>query len=111
MEISIEKLKEMIQNQKNEPRLQKYFSWEKFDNKDFDNFEFVGEIKIENPINHEYPSTENYWSVRYPIALQYYPNNGSKIYFNGSQYYLVYDEYGGHMPEKRCRLIQSELIL
>ncbi len=61
----------------------------------------------------EYPTDENYWSIDYPISLEYYPYNYCDIYKNifHNTFYFIYTEWGGHSPEKRCRLIQEKLIV
>ena len=58
-------------------------------------------------------TNENYWSANYPISLNYYPYNNCKIYkdIDYNSFYFIYTEWGGHSPEKRCRLIQEKLIV
>jgi len=89
----------------------KYNTWRKLDIQDFTVFNCIGSLAIKNPIEKEYETQENYWSENYPIALNYYPNAGCDIYFDNKNYYLVYIDFGGHVPEKRCRLLQQNLII
>ncbi len=89
----------------------KYLSWEKLDELDFHYFNFIGEIETDNSINTEFATEKNYWSKDYPIALDYYPNSACKVYTDNVDFYLVYTDFGGHIPEKRCRLIRRELII
>ena len=51
--------------------------------------------------------------ANYPISLNYYPYNNCKIYkdIDYNSFYFIYTEWGGHSPEKRCRLIQEKLIV
>jgi hypothetical protein len=88
----------------------KYLGWDKLNIKDFERFEFVGVLESKSLFQAEFESEENYWSPNYPIAVEYFPNKGSEIYFDGNDYYMVYLDFGGHVPEKRCRLIRKNLI-
>lgn len=90
---------------------QKYLCWEKLNCADFVEFNLVGTIDINSNNQVEYPTEENYWSENYPIALEYYPNSNCDIYTDNINYYLVYRDFGGHIPERRCRLIRRELII
>ncbi len=88
-----------------------YYCWKKLNANDFKSFTLIGELEVENCIDTEYKTSESYWSENYPIALEYFPNSGSDIYFDSENYYLVYQDFGGHVPEKRCRLLRSDIII
>lgn len=95
----------------------KYVSWSALAEEDEEKLRLLGELVPDDgvPINtaKEYPSRHNYWLPDAPIALGYYPYNGCDVYQYGHNggIYLVYTEYGGHVPEKRCRLVQRQLIV
>lgn len=59
-----------------------------------------------------YPGS-NYWAADDPIALAWYPYNYCEVFQkNGcSSLYLVYTEFGGHIPERRARLVRKNLIV
>ncbi len=108
--ISPTQLKEMLSNIKiGEDN--KYSSWQKLNLDDFEVFDLMGVLEVDCQIEEEYDTSENYWSINYPIALEYFPNAGGEIYFDGSNYYLVYRDFGGHVPEKRCRVLNSKIII
>ena len=88
----------------------KYLSWNWLDDKDYDKLQFLGMLAYTGTYA-EYPSPYNYWMPAYPIALHCYPNNDCEVYQYKEGLFLVYDEISGHVPEKRCRLIQRELIV
>ncbi len=88
-----------------------YVSWQKVNDEDLLSFQLIGILRGETNNGSEYPSKESYWSADYPIALNYFPNYGSKIYFNGNNFFLVYRDFGGHIPEVRCRVILPDLIV
>ncbi|GAB2560284.1 hypothetical protein [Spirosoma areae] len=90
-----------------------YLGWSKL-YPDFEKqLEFVANLTFfKNSIStNEFPGEENYWSSEAPIAAQFYPYNGCPVYINLHCLYLVYVEFGGHAPEKRCRLLQKKLIV
>jgi hypothetical protein len=95
-----------------------YIAWRKFDPQDESKLIFIGSIVPDSPeskiYEEEFKTTKNYWAKDYPMALAYYPYNGCGVYkfdnINGG-YYFIYVEFGGHIPEKRCRLVQSNLII
>ncbi|EIJ39064.1 hypothetical protein JoomaDRAFT_2070 [Galbibacter orientalis DSM 19592] len=106
--ITITELLELIP-QKNESK--KYLSWEKLDLNDFNDFNLVGEVYSNSDNQTEFSTKENYWSENYPIALDFFPNSRCEVYTDNINYYLVYRDFGGHVPERRCRLIRRELII
>jgi len=89
-----------------------YLSWKVLTTEFKKELQLIDEIETCKSCSSEYNTKENYWSINYPIVLEYYPYNGCKVYKNKDcqSYYFVYVEYGGHAPEERCRLIQKELI-
>jgi hypothetical protein len=89
----------------------KYLGWSKLEESDLNYFKLIGKLSSDNPRSDEFPTDISYWSHEYPIAVDYYPNIGADVYTNGKFFYLVYTEFGGHAPEKRCRLIRTELIV
>jgi len=90
---------------------EKFLSWQIVDLSFLNTFDFIGNLKSNNPIAQEYKTSINYWLPDYPIALNYYPNYGAKIYTDNVDFYLVYKEFGGHSPELRCRLLRKSLII
>lgn len=106
--ITITELLELIPH---EHKSQKYLSWAKLKLKDFDEFNLVGILDVNSENQKEFETSESYWSETYPIAINYYPNSGCEIFTDKEEYYLVYRDFGGHVPEKRCRLIRRELII
>jgi hypothetical protein len=91
----------------------KYISWNKLEIEDERNMDFIGELYAEGKIvETEYPTKLNYWDKDYPIHPLFYPNFNGKVYKNrlNDRYYLIYLEFGGHAPEKRCRLIRKYII-
>ena len=88
----------------------KFICWGKLNLKDFHVFDLVGTLETYNDQT-EFETKESYWSKNYPIALEYFPNSGAEIYTDQTDYYLVYRDFGGHVPERRCRLIRRELII
>ena len=59
-----------------------------------------------------YPGS-NYWLPDDLIAMAWYPYNFCEVFQrkNCNSYYLVYTEFGGHIPERRARLVLKYLIL
>lgn len=111
MKISPLDLIEKVHVLSTENHILKYRAWEKLNVQDFPEFTQVGILDVENPCPRAYQSAISYWSPMYPIALNYYPNSGSEIFFDGQAYYLVYVELGGHLPERRCRRVEASLII
>lgn len=95
---------------------QKYQAWRKLDTADDKRMVYLGSLVPDNPDQvsslKEFPSFEQYWSKEAPIALAYYPYYGCEVYRlkSCSSLYLIYTEFAGHAPEKRCRLLQKRLI-
>lgn len=89
----------------------KYSSWLKLETNDETSLSLIGTVSVDQEHNEEYPTKENYWSPKYPIALEYYPYFGCDIYSDGKSYFLIYQEFGGHAPEKRCRVVKKELLV
>ena len=58
------------------------------------------------------PNHADYWAEAAVIRFDEYPYSACKIYEakGGSNLYLVYREFGGHVPEWRCRLVRESLI-
>lgn len=90
----------------------KYFSWRKLDPTDVSRFTSLGNLSVSHPQSSEYPTQENYWSENYPFALNHYPNSGCAVFTDGEKgYYLIYRDFGGHAPERRCRLLRKDLVI
>lgn len=95
----------------------KFLGWKKISKDEESKLKKIG-IVVDNEGNdvsssNEYhPDGTNYYSKNAPIALAYYPYNGCEVYqcSESGKLFLIYTEYGGHKPEKRCRLVQSDLI-
>ena len=90
-----------------------YISWKALENDVKKDLEYIGSLSIDNHFDSDYRSLENYWSPSYPIAIHYYPNFGCKLFkkLGIESYYLVYSDFGGHVPEERGRLLQKELVV
>lgn len=102
---------ELIQMIPEVNKCDRYLSWEKLRNSDLEFLEIIGKISVDDRIDREINSNYNYWSPQYPIALNYFPNNGCDIFSDGHDFFLIYTDYGGHIPEKRCRVIRKSLII
>jgi hypothetical protein len=89
----------------------KYSAWLKLESNDETNLVQIGTVSVDQEYNEEYPTKENYWSPKYPIALEYYPYFGCDIYSDGKSYFLIYQENGGHASIKRCRVVKKELLV
>ena len=88
-----------------------YLSWQKLKDSDLELLQIIGKISVDDKIDKEINSNYSYWSPQYPIALNYFPNNGCEIYSDGYDFFLVYTDFGYHIPEKRCRVIKKSLII
>lgn len=68
---------------------------------------------FETPDTMQVFAGSNYWSPEDPIALGYYPYNYCEVFQQRdcNSYYLVYTEWGGHIPERRARLVLKPLII
>ena len=88
----------------------RYLSWEWLTDEDLDKLTFLGMLAYTGTYS-EYKSAYNYWMPEYPIALHCYPNNDAEVYQYKEGIFLVYDEISGHVPERRCRLVQRALIV
>lgn len=89
---------------------ERYVGWEWLKEADLDKLTFLGMLAYTGTYS-VYKSSINYWSPEYPIALHCYPNNDCEVYQYKEGIFLVYDEISGHVPEKRCRLVQRALII
>lgn len=91
----------------------KYLAWNKLEKADEEQLVLIGKLDNEERPTSNYPYKDKYWQPDAPIALAYYPFFGCKLYRYGQNggLYFVYDEFGGHVPETRCRLIQRDLIV
>ena len=109
--ITKDRLISLLEKSRNGELARKYLAWSKFDKEDQLKLILIGSIVVEQKYNEEFQSKENYWSTKYPIAIEHYPYNGCDIYTDGEGYFFVYQEFGGHAPERRCRFILKELIV
>ena len=117
--INWSQLNELVNNADIESSLlsEKYVAWRKLDKVDEGRLIFLGQLVPDDSdvtlFADSYPSNHQYWSPLYPIALKNYPYTGCEIYKanDAELFFLVYDEFGSHVPEKRCRLIQKHLIV
>lgn len=96
---------------------QKYQAWHKLQPEDEKRMLYLGSLVPDAPQQtfslQKYPSFEQYWSEEAPIALAFYPYYGCEVFRlkSCSSLYLIYTEFAGHAPEKRCRLLQKRLIV
>lgn len=109
--ITKEELIDLSKNSRKSKLAKKYLAWSKLDREDQAKLSRLGSIGVEQKHDKEFLSDENYWSLKYPIVLEYYPYYGCDVYTDGEDHFLVYQEFGGHVPEKRCRFVQKELIM
>lgn len=86
-------------------------SWEPISKEEIESFILIGKFEPSNRINSFVQSDINYWDNKYPISLNHQPNCISDIYSKNNIVYFVYDEFGGHRPEKRIRAINKDLII
>ena len=89
----------------------KYVCWRALDPVDEDEFVLIARLECSDSIDREYSTECSYWSADYPFALRYYPNFGASVYVAFGRYYLVVREFGGHVPETRCRRLQRDRII
>jgi hypothetical protein len=99
--------------QENDPIYLKYLAWKKLEEADERQLMLVGVLDNEERGIAIHPYRNQYWQPDAAIALSYYPYFGCSIY----QYqqhgglYFVYEVFGGHASEMRCRLIQRHLTV
>lgn len=89
----------------------KYSSWEKLDVNDLEKMQLFAQLTTNKDHISFFDTVINYWSEEYPIALNYIPNMFSYIYTYKNDLFMVYIEFGGHIPEKRCRYLDPLLIV
>lgn len=89
-----------------------FIVWNKISQEQFEKLQKIGKILSTIEWKEARPIPHNYWDADALIDFDEYPYYGCDLYKSkeGSCYYLVYKEYGGHVPETRCRLIQKRLI-
>lgn len=93
----------------NDPIYSRYLGWEKLDAVDEVDLVYIGELDVPPGRFDE----SQYWGHDAPQDLSSYPYYGCDIYRYGARggVYFRYEEMGGHVPEKRCRLVRRELIV
>lgn len=89
-----------------------YFAWNKLREEDVERLQYMGEVENAMQNNFPFPTSISYWSKDYPIHFSYYPYHSCEVYKKKDcpSYYLIYTEFGGHTPERRCRLLRTEII-
>ncbi len=95
----------------------KFLAWQKITKEEEKMLTILGLLvndkgkQDDNP-NKYHPEGTKYYSKEAPIALAYYPYNGCDVFqcSKSGKLYLIYTEHGGHKPERRCRLVQPQLI-
>lgn len=110
--LSFVELKAVISDEvSNDPLTLKYAGWDKLDKQDEKELVRVGQLELPD-VNQEY-SEENYWKPESPISINRYPYAGCWIYEHPKyhSFFFVYTEFGGHVPETRCRYIDKKLIV
>lgn len=103
--------KELAQILDCDPKASNYISWQRLSPEDESTLELIYSITDEDVANFQSDLTEfdkNYWKPNFKINLSEYPYYGCDIYKRKecNSFYLVYTEYGGHVPEKRARLLR-----
>jgi len=90
----------------------KHIAWETLNNKDKESLKLVFELKDVNLKELKTTIQEKYWSKSSPIDFRKYPYIKSSVYIHEKtgNLFLVYREFGGHVPELRARLIQKKLV-
>ncbi|WXL24061.1 hypothetical protein WG219_11925 [Ectopseudomonas mendocina] len=82
-----------------------------------DEFVFHGTLakysQEEATIDEHHPDQTHYWSVKAPIAPQFYPYNQSTVWLcrHCRRVYLRHNDDGAYHVERRIRLVQAELIV
>ncbi len=94
-----------------DPIYQKYLSWQALDSKDELMLDYVGDLVAKTPSSSP-AFMEDYWKEDSLMELWKYPYIGCQVFKLRActSCYFVYTEWGGHVPEKRVRLIQKNLI-
>lgn len=89
----------------------KYAGWEALNKDDEQQLLRIGLLTSGNQSGDT--TDVNYWHPRSPITFSSYPYDGCWIYKskNYPTYYLVYTEFGGHVPELRCRYFDKKLVV
>ena len=95
---------------------EKYRAWTPFPETEEARMDNLGQLvtdDLEAPDTMQVYEGSNYWSPDDPIALGYYPYNYCEVFQKKdcNSYYLVYTEWGGHIPERRARLVLKPLIM
>lgn len=89
----------------------KYLAWRKTEADDLEVMDYIGTMKNQGSEVTVLDTSVSYWSEDYPISFSHFPNSNADIYSDGSNYYMIYKDYGGHIPETRCRLIRKKLVV
>ena len=89
-----------------------FIGWAKMSSDQLDLLEKIGEIRRTDSNNKLEDYVLNYWNEDSLINFESYPYSACDLYrlANATSFYLIYTEFGGHSPERRCRLIQRKLI-
>lgn len=89
-----------------------FIAWNKISQEHFEKLQKIGKILSTIKRKEESAITNNYWDADALIDFGEYPYHGCDLYKSkeGNCYYLIYEEYCGHVPETRCRLMQKRLI-
>jgi len=82
---------------------------------DRSNLKKIGTLRStesEPSLDEFHPNKTNLWSVKAPIAINFYPYNLCDLYqcTGCSQLFLRYTEYGGYYEEERIRIVNPDLV-
>jgi hypothetical protein len=101
-----------IEVDRSDPLVAKYRSWAPFDDDDRSRLTRVYTAP-DDPVEFGAPTDmDDYWQTGFPIALGRYPNLVADVHRDDStgNLFLVYVETAGHVPERRCRFLDPDLV-
>jgi hypothetical protein len=89
-----------------------FIGWNQILNEQLERLEKLGRISTTIESREIKLMSHDYWDLEAVIDFAEYPYYACDLYKSkeGDCYYLVYNEYGGHAPETRCRLVQRRLM-
>ena len=110
-------LKELVKNVKQASSPSdfagQYLAWNAITRADLASLSFVGKMEATESVEPGSNVDESeFWSRSGKIIPNAYPYSECDVYCkeNGNEYFLIYEEFGGHRPELRCRYFDTGLI-